>query len=167
MPNVGHIMNDLTVLKRAAFLMGEPVYLLGDDFKDYFNQLESAPEELWKSGIAFLREDDALDTQYAPGTAVFVSERRMGFGLHPNSNVAQQLSEALNDLFRKDVDRVEDALLEADTRPAAQQWLASRRTLEETKKGHQRRLYFVHMYCDDNIIGVVGVQRTIRLLHVW
>jgi len=23
------------------------------------------------------------------------------------------------------------------------------------------------MYCDDNIIGVVGVQRTIRLLQVW
>ena len=46
MPSVGHIMTDLTILKRAAVLLGEPVYLLSDNFKDYFNQLESAPEEL-------------------------------------------------------------------------------------------------------------------------
>ena len=54
----------------------------------------------------------------------------MGFGLHPNSNVAQQLSEALNDLFREDVDAIEDPILERDTRASAQRWLASRRRLE-------------------------------------
>jgi len=91
----------------------------------------------------------------------------MGFGLHSNSNIAQQFSEALNDLFRAEVDEVEDALLEHDSRPSAQRWLELRRALETRIGGHQRRLYFVHMYCDDNIIGVVGVHRAIRVLKTW
>eukprot|EP00962_Isochrysis_galbana_P041925 scaffold15513_cov144-Isochrysis_galbana.AAC.1 len=99
MPTITHVMTDLLVLRRAAHLMSEPVYIFGDDVKDYFNHLENAPEELWKCVITFLGDANDEDHRVRPKVgaqrdAIFVSERRMGFGLHPNSNVAQQLSEA-------------------------------------------------------------------------
>lgn len=119
MPIIDHVMRDLVVLRRAAHLLGEPVYIFGDDVKDYFNHLENAPEELWKSVITFLGADDDLEARVRPlagaeADVIFVSERRMGFGLHPNSNVAQQFSEALNDLLREDVDPIEDPILKQD-----------------------------------------------------
>jgi hypothetical protein len=173
-PTLVMIMHDLVVLRHAAQRMGEPVYLFGDDVKDYFNQLALAPEELWKCGIVFLGSDERGDPQLPTSTRdadgnflIFVSELRMGFGLHPNSNIAQQFSEALNALFREDMDAVEDPLLEADPRPSAQEWLSERRALEAKVGGHQRRLYFVHMYTDDNVIGVVGVDRALRALRCW
>jgi hypothetical protein len=70
-------------------------------------------------------------------------------------------------MLREDVDAVEDALLEADPRPSVQAWLAERRKLQSRVGGHQRRLYSVFMYCDDNIIIVVGLRRAIRLLRAW
>jgi hypothetical protein len=119
MPTIDHVMRDLVVLRRAAHLLGEPVYIFGDDVKDYFNHLENAPEELWKSVITFLGADNDLEARVRPlagaeADVIFVSERRMGFGLHPNSNVAQQFSEALNDLLREDVDPIEDPILKQD-----------------------------------------------------
>ncbi|MGA1354809.1 MAG: hypothetical protein ACO32I_08575, partial [Candidatus Limnocylindrus sp.] len=118
----------------------------------------------------FLETDD-LRAQphftHEAGALVFVHEKRMGFGLHPNSVIAQDFSEALNVMLREDVDAVEDPILEADPRPAAQAWLQARRELEAKVGGHQRRLYFVLMYCDDNIIGVVGAERAVRLLRSW
>jgi hypothetical protein len=109
--------------------------IFDDDVKDYFNHLENAPEELWKSVITFLGDAWDVEARVRPSVGVepdtiFVSERRMGFGLHPNANVAQQFSEALNDLLREDVDPVEDPILERDPRPSAQAWLAARRRLE-------------------------------------
>lgn len=70
-------------------------------------------------------------------------------------------------MLREDVDSIEDPILEADPRPSVQRWLAQRRAVEAQVGGHQRRLYFVLMYCDDNIIGVVGVDRAVRVLKAW
>ena len=171
MPTLSMVMRDLTVLKRAAQLMGEPVYLLGDDVKDYFNHLPNAAEELWKHNIAWIAHPNDLevssDIRKGADELLFVSENRMGFGVHPNSGIAQELSEAINHILRARLDAIEDPLLEADPRPSAQAWLDQRRRLEERVGGHQRRLYSVHMFCDDNIIAVVGVQRTLRLLKEW
>lgn len=170
MPRLAHAMRALLVLKRAAFLMQEPVYLFGDDVKDYFNHLVHAAEVLNVMNTVFLDAGDLAEEAvytHAKGSLVFVHEKRMGFGLHPNSVIAQDLSEAINTMLREDVDRIEDPILEADPRPSAQAWLRERRALESVVGGHQRRLYFVLMYCDDNIIGVVGAQRAVRVLKQW
>ncbi|KAL3910101.1 MAG: hypothetical protein SGPRY_009184 [Prymnesium sp.] len=45
--------------------------------------------------------------------------------------------------------------------------MAERTALERRVGGHQRRLYFVLMYCDDNDIGADGVERAIRVLKHW
>eukprot|EP00965_Chrysotila_dentata_P129306 4274286-Pleurochrysis_carterae.AAC.1 len=50
-------------------------------------------------------------------------------------------------------------------------WRADRariRHRREPNAAHsQQRLYFVHMYTDDPVIAVVGVDRALRALRVW
>lgn len=167
MPRLEHVMKSLSILKRAAYLMQEPFYLFGDDVKDYINHFVHAAEVKHLMNTILLDTGDLEEsTQYnhEKGSLVFVHEKRMGFGLHPNSIVAQDFSEALNAMLREDIGEVEDPLLEADPRPSVQAWLSERRAVEAEKGGHQRRLFFVAMYCDDNIIGVVGARRAVRVL---
>ena len=173
MPDMRMLSSNLAVLAHAARLLGEPLYLFGNDIKDFFNHLENSPSELPLMNIVFLSESDDLTPEQftrafkKDGEAlVFVSERRMGFGIHPNSGIAQELSEAIDYIFRKQMDAVEDPLNEADVRPAMQRWLSQRRELERKVGGHQRRLYTSLTFCDDNIIGVVGVRQAIRAIKV-
>ena len=169
MPTLDKVGRDLAVLSRAALLLNEGIFVLGDDVKDYFSHLNNAAEELHKVNTIFLSEPDALDTLYSVegGSLSFISQKQMGFGLHPNSIIAQEFSEVLNDLFREDVDAVEDPIAEADPRPSMQRWLEVRRGVEREHGGHQRRLYSIWMYCDDNIIIVVGAARAVRLIRAW
>ena len=170
LPTLAEIQKDLVVLRVTAAALGESVYILGDDMKDYFNVLNHDSEILNLMNTVFL---DAGDLSEQPvhrvpgGTVVFVHEKRMGFGLHPNSIIAQWLSDALLHMLREDIDAVEDPLLRDDPRPSAQRWLHDRTELEAKVGGHQRRLFAVHMYLDDVIILVVGSPRTIRVLKAW
>ena len=198
-PRLAQLLRDLAILKRAASMLGEPLYVFGDDFKDYFNQLAMAECELHKLGIVFLSEGDVLDgntvsahvPQVAGDQLVFISERRLGFGTHGASNIAQRFSDAILHLFREDMDRVEvpffdqpSAGLEAwmtERRFAARADLAAeckdgacptRTSSEESEEIEarwlvQRRLYSCYVYTDDPIFLVVGVSRTLRALRVW
>ena len=91
----------------------------------------------------------------------------MGFGLHPNSNVAQDLSEALMHMLRSDIDAIDDPLLESDPREAVQRWLSQRRIIEGRTGRHERRMYCALMYCDDSILIIVGAARAKRVLRIW
>eukprot|EP00965_Chrysotila_dentata_P050013 1657389-Pleurochrysis_carterae.AAC.1 len=87
-------MRDLCVLKAAAVALNQALYVFGDDAADYFNQLAMAPEDWWKLNIVFIRDAELLQTpaQHADAAGYslfFVSERRLGFGTHPASNIAQ------------------------------------------------------------------------------
>ena len=174
MPTLKQLARNLLPLRRVARLLGMPLYLFGDDIKDFFNHLENAPSELPLMNIAFLAEDAdfeeharSLATADVRGnTLVFVLERRMGFGIHPNSGIAQDLSDGIDHIFRKRMDAVEDPINEADPRPSMQQWLAKRRVLEAKVGGHQRRLYTCFTFCDDSITGVVGVDQAIRAIKL-
>jgi hypothetical protein len=97
MPTLRMIMHDLVVLNRHARRLGLPIYIFGNDVKDYFNHLENAVSELPLMNIAWLDDDDleadARRRAYTDGhdnRLVFISERRMGFGIHPNSATARQ-----------------------------------------------------------------------------
>ena len=115
-------------------MLGEPVYVIGDDFKDYFNQLAMAPSELHKVGTVFLAEAGDLPLsggEPAEGTdqLVFVSERRLGFGTHGASNIAQRFSDALVDWYREDMD-VADAEARQGAGPQEREWLHRRLALQ-------------------------------------
>lgn len=98
-PPLWAVMRDAAVLGRAGEFIGMPVYAFGDDAKDFFYQLAVALAEHHKLGIVFISAD---------GTRLeFVVEKRLPFGLHPASNIAQRFSDALMAMFREDMDAVE------------------------------------------------------------
>ena len=173
-PSLAAVMHDLSILLAAARQLDEPLYIFGDDAKDYFNQLAIASEDWWKLGVVFIHADDVTAPRSAGERLFFVSERRLGFGARPSSNIAQRFSEALLHLLREDMDAVE-AAVPRDTRPSAVRWQEARAAISfrssrrdsEAERSSQQRLYFAHMYTDDPILGVVGVQRALRLLTVW
>ena len=157
-------MRAIAVLRRAAEVLGEPIYIFGDDAKDYFNQLAMATSELWKLNVVFLAEADDLEGVKA-GDLVFISEMRLGFGTHGASNIAQRFSDALLAIFRDNMDEAEAAT--GDSSPALREWLATRRSVlepgeppahrtrrwraPEDRAGSievrpQQRLYFTLMY---------------------
>ena len=122
-PTLTQVMNDLAILLAASRLLDEPIYVFGDDAKDYFNQLAIASEDWWKLGVVFLAPKAPGDLP-APGRnrIFFVSERRLA---KLSSNVAQRFSEALLFLLREDMDALE-AQQPLDMRPSAQQWREAR-----------------------------------------
>ena len=168
-PTLKGVMRDLSILLAAARHLDEPLYVFGDDAKDYFNQLAIASEDWWKLGVVFLHTEDIEAPRSAHERLFFVSERRLGFGARPSSNIAQRFSEALLHFLRQDMDAAE-AGVPIDLRPSAAHWRAARASIRRQEPAEQRaqsRLYIVHMYTDDPIFAVVGVQRAIRLLKAW
>ena len=173
-PSLEGVMATFAILRHAAALLGEPLYLFCDDAKDYFNQLAMAPSELHKLGIVFIRDDADLRHETpsgrTPPSLIFVSEKRLGFGTHGASNLAQRFSEALLAMFRADLDKAEAPHLRRGLSSEMDRWLQSRDEVPcepPCERHEQRRLYSVHMYTDDPIFCVVGVQRALRALRIW
>ena len=173
-------MHDLAILRRAAELLGEPLYAFSDDFKDYFPQLAVAECDLHKLNFIFLAEADdglaKLDQYHLPqskhGQLLFVSERRLGFGTHGASNLAQRFSDALLHLFRHDMDAAEAAYGDerwARARRQAALEVAKRRgraAPSEQELLEQSRLYAAYCFTDDGLFLTVGVGRTLRALDI-
>ena len=173
MPTLKMVMTDLAVLSRAARRLNLPIYILGNDVKDYFNHLENAVSELPLMNIAWIDsgqlEADARRRAYSDGQGnrlVFVSERRMGFGIHPNAAIAQELSESIDYIFRRKLDARLDGRLAASDDQAVQAWRRERLALQARVGGHQTRLYAAHTYMDDNVIIVVGMDNALDALDV-
>ena len=68
--------------------LGEPIYVFGNDVKDYFNHLINDVSELALMQIVWVGADDfdpvamRVDHDRAGNHLVFVVEHRMGFGIH-------------------------------------------------------------------------------------
>lgn len=141
-PQLSAVMRDIAVLRRAALVLDEPIYIFGDDAKDYFNQLAMASSELHKLGIVFLaQKGEVLEPPpHAPSLGgarlVFVSEKRFGFGTHGASNIAQRFSNALLDLFRDAMDEAEALDRASTTLPPA--WKNGSRPAEKSNPPPRR-----------------------------
>ena len=135
-PQLSAVMRDNAVFNRAGHLIGEPTYGFEDDAKDYFNQLVMAPSELHKVGTVFLAEpsDLATSAEQPPGVdqLIFVSEKRLGFGTHGASNIAQRFSDALVVWYREDMD-VADAEARASASARELSWLQLRLDLQRRR----------------------------------
>ena len=164
-PTLGGFMRSLGILRRAAHVLGEPIYIFSDDGADWFNQLALSPESWPLFNVAFLESETP---EGEPPRLRFTSERRLGFGCHPASKIAQRFSDALLVLFRADMDAAEAA--SPDPNPALPNWLAARKAVALSSgqtETHESRLYSVVMYSDDPAIAVVGVERAVRALRLW
>ena len=172
MPTLRDVMQDVATLSRTARRLGMPIYVMGNDVKDYFNHLENAASELPLMNIAWIDdgdlEADARQRAYSDAAGnrlVFVSERRMGFGIHPNAAIAQEMSEAIDHIYRRRLDAKLDARLAASTDPDVLAWRQERLKLQSRVGGHQTRMYAAHTYIDDNLVVVVGVDNALDALE--
>ena len=175
------VMRDIAILRRAAELLNEPLFVFSDDAKDFFNQLAISSCDLHKLGVVFLdRPEDVAHASSAP-RLVFVSEKRLGFGTHGASNIAQRFGEALLFIFRRNMDAADAPFIPAAwkrARAAAQSasaqpcfqldtQLTTSATDESIAICPEQRLFFAYIYSDDPLFCVVGVARAMRALRIW
>ena len=166
-PSLQKLMRDLSILIYLGFLSGESVYLFADDFKDYFNQFDLAPEELWKSVVHTLAAQG--DPSYDPvrPSTVFAVERSLGFGTTRSSNYAQRHSNFLADVTSARALGADRQIRMASRRRAVHEWMARRKALGAKTRRVEDRGYTLWVYTDDQIAGVVGVEATVSLLTTW
>lgn len=157
-PGMGDVMHDAAILRSAADAAGEPLFVITDDFADFFNQLVLRASELWKIGLLTVPFDKLAIVE-----PVFISEQVLGFGLSPASNIAQRWAYAIMAMLGEKMDELEARHPPKKGSPL-HQWTQQRTKSLGSKEG---RLYFTHMYTDDPVMVVVGVDRMIRLLTAW
>jgi site-specific DNA-cytosine methylase len=96
-PTTAMIMTAMTILLEVAYILGETVFVMADDFKSYFNQLRLAPSEYHKTGMIHPPRVKAGRTRFATDTV-------LGFGIKMASNVAQRFGTFLVNCMRHIID---------------------------------------------------------------
>ena len=189
-PLLIQVLRDLAILRRAAEVLSEPIYVASDDIADFFSQLGLSTPTLPLMNIHFISLDDMLAAageQPQRPKPVFVQEKRLGFGTHGASNVAQRFSDAILHLFREDFDALE-ARQPMPNSAAQRYWKQSRlaayhrrlkaeaapqgramptSTWASYRQAHEERLCSIHCFTDDMILACVGAERMVRALRTW
>jgi hypothetical protein len=159
-PTNGHLANDVAVLRYAADLFGEDLFLFSEDFTAWFNQFGTHGSEWFKTCFLWIQRDRAKNGEPVPA---WVVEYVMGFGMMPSSGIAQRFSHALMWLLLRRFDETESARLAEETDPARMQYLRERAVLGQ----FQCVLWACKCYTDDSAFSVVGANRAVRLLTHW
>ena len=157
-PQPMHAMRDNAILQSAARVWGEPVVGFCDDMRDMFNQLFTHVRQRFLTTILW-RGDD--------GRVLHILEKSLGFGVTVNSNYAQRFANAVVFLVMKEFDAEEDKLFAAEADPSRLQWIRERQALSATTHRNECRLYSAHIFTDDPVFQVVGVNRCVRLMLTW
>jgi hypothetical protein len=152
-PTLCDLTRDVAILRDAAVVWNEPVYVLSHDFKQFFNQLRTHPSEWFKSCFFW----------QSSGSPAWVTEYVLGFGASPSSNIAQRFSHAILWLLAQRFDAEETALFAAESSPARLAYMAERARLGIG----EFRLWSGHVFTDDPVWAIVGGPRTARLLSLW
>ena len=157
-PTNAELAHDTAVLRYAADLWGEDLFLISEDFKGWFNQFAVHPSDWFKQTFLWLRRGPLGEI-----IPTWLVEYVMGFGMSNSSGIAQRFSDALLWLLLLRFDVSEGALLDSETDPARRAYLADRARIGV----HQAVLWAARCFTDDSIFAVVGADRTVRLLISW
>ena len=164
-PALVDVLHDIALLRYIGQAFKLELFILTDDFKDFFNQFSLASFEQWKVGFPWVREADA-DTE----TFCWIAEKTLGFGYTSASNFAQRVAWAIVDEIARLMDE-QDAEFWANTDDMTdeQRSLVRIRSQLSRDTGRQQlRLFSVqHMYTDDPVMLVLGGKRLRRLLRIW
>ena len=142
----------------------QPVFVFVDDFRSYFTQVPVAAEDIWKSVVAGYSTPHLAE--HLDAKIQFVAEYRLGFGISINSNICQRLANFLIHTFMVRFRILEEAYDAKEPR-CVREWLEHRDRLSLKTGRIEDTLFRVHIYTDDPIFIVVGVDRTIRALRLW
>ena len=166
-PTLRSLMRDLSVLLHLGWLSQDLVFLFADDFADYFNQLDLAEEELWKSVTLTLAMPG--DPGYDPSrpSLIYASERSLGFGSTRSSNYAQRHSNLLVEVASRRALTGDRQIRMRSRNAHVHRWMERRRALSKRTGRVEDRGFTMWCYTDDQIAGVVGAEATLHLLQVW
>ena len=171
-PRLEDVMHDCVVLKHLGEVFQLPLIAISHDFKDFFNQFELAPWELWKVGFPWVRAADAArarDSGTAPQFA-WVHERSLGFGYENASNFAQRVAWAIMEEMARRMDELDvDFFANTGAMTEPQRALVEVRRALSARSGRQELRLFscAHMYTDDPCVLVLGTTRMVRFLGLW
>ena len=104
---------------------------------------------------------------YKKDALVMVAEYCMSFGISPASNIAQRLAILIVEVVKKNFDEEEERYAEECNHPGFQQWRQTRRMLSSKTGRNEARCYFLEMYTDDPLGGILGAQRMKRFIVCW
>ena len=182
-PTLTETMSDMAVLLHVSFLTGLPVYQIGSDVKDFFNQKRLSPTEMPKVGLVTL--DSTAVVEYAASLRrdhphlSRMAEAVLGFGYYPASNICQREMLLLIFIWHVEMARAAASTVLAlcHRYPAIEHWLARRRQHLEGDdfskdptlqyRFAQAKLWVMNGYTDDTEQIILGVDLTIIGLRVW
>ena len=153
-PRALDVMWDLSIMAVIAAQADLPLYLLVDDFAEFFYQFRLASRCLWYSGIVMLDQEQRR--------LWCIVETVLAMGFTPSSNIAQMSGEAFLFIFdalmqsADVVDSTEEARLHAI--------MSERERLHGGTNGRPRRRY---IYTDDTLHAVIGTRRFIQAYMQW
>jgi len=166
-PTIGAVARDAAILAypaRCERLNHQPIFVFVDDFRSYFSQVPVATEDMWKSVVAGFSSPHLAD---GPEPRIqFVAEYRLGFGIAINSNVCQRLATFIIHYFVTELRQQEEASY-ANEPACVQRWLQHRRKVAAQTGRAEDTLFRAHIYTDDPLFMVIGVDRTLRALRLW
>ena len=126
-------MNDMAVLLYVSHITGIPLFQIGSDVKDFFNQKRLSPAEMAKVGLITLDVD--LLVEYAASLRRHhpqlckIAEAVLGYGLFPASNIAQREMIFLVFIWHVEMQVAAQPTVDllCQQHPALQDWLDARR----------------------------------------
>ena len=150
----------MATLVHLASILGEVVYAVGDDAKNYFNQLRLHPSQYPYMGTF-------CDT--AQNTPRWCVNQVVEFGIAPASNIAQRLSNVLMRIFADTFEESEKENVEQLRRTNArfEAWFQHRKSLSRAAGRTLHRLFGNLMYTDDPLLLCCGAARTTRMVKCW
>ena len=153
-PRALDVMWDLSILAAIAAQANLPLFVLVDDFAEFFYQFRLASRCLWYCGIIML--DPEVKRLWC------IVEKVLAMGFTPSSNIAQMAGEAflyVLDALMRDadvVDSTEEAALHAI--------MAERARRHGGNNGRPRRRW---IYTDDTLQAVIGTRRFLVACMQW
>jgi integrase len=157
-PTNAQLAAAVAVLRLAADMFGEDLFVLSEDFKAWFNQFGVHPSEWFKQTFQWLRRGPMGEL-----IPTWLCEYVMGFGMANSSGIAQRFADALLWLLLRRFDESESALLAAEPNEVRRAFLAERAQLGP----HQAALWYARCFTDDTFMVVVGADRCVRLMICW
>ena len=150
----------MATLVYAAEILGEVVYAVGDDAKNYFNHMRLHPSQYPYMGTFC---DDA---QNKPR---WIVNQIMEFGIAPASNIAQRLSNVLMRIFAETFEETEKDNVEhlRASNKRFDEWYRHRQSLSRAAGRTLTNLFGNVMYTDDPLLLCCGAQRTTRMVLCW
>ena len=157
-------VRDLAILKHAAYMAGEPIFVFSDDAESWFHQFALLQKEYPKVCVIY----DPLEPEH--DFCTWAVEYVMAMGITMASQLSQRAGHGLIWMVAQEMDALEAAIEEPS--PVLRKWLLDRAQLDKGRSDdgslwREARLWTAHSFTDDFLFAAVTIVRFVRLMRCW